>query len=151
MLSPLYVEDRAKLPPYVGVVAAELDMLAHESWRLACRLSKEGGNRGRVVPDRGSEDPKWRVCGNVKGEVSSQKGELVGVREGERDERFAFEESWEGGGVKWLLVPDVLHGFDNPHIRALMGGKETMEDAERKTVVYMAELARWLKEVVWRV
>jgi hypothetical protein len=32
-----------------------------------------------------------------------------------------------------------------------MGGKETMEDAERKTVVYMAELARWLKEVVWRV
>jgi hypothetical protein len=50
-----------------------------------------------------------------------------------------------------VLVPDVLHGFDNPHIRRVVGGKEATEDAVLKTEAYTAELARWLKEVVWRV
>lgn len=141
-------EAAAALPPYVCLVAAELDMLAHESWRMACRLSR----RGREVPDRESAEARWRVCGR-EGEAAAE-GVLLELG----DERFAFEETWDsdgnggggGGGVKWLLVPDVLHGFDNVHIRRLMGGRETMEDAERKTEAYTAELARWLKEVVWK-
>ncbi|KAL2133206.1 hypothetical protein VTI74DRAFT_2751 [Chaetomium olivicolor] len=94
LLSPVYVE-KEMLPPFVCIVAAELDMLAHESWRLACRLA------GREVPDRESKDPEARVCGREA--VSAGKGELVGL-EREKDERFAFEERWEGGGVRWLLV-----------------------------------------------
>ncbi|AEO58550.1 hypothetical protein MYCTH_102943 [Thermothelomyces thermophilus ATCC 42464] len=173
LLSPLYYRDRAALPAFVGVVAAELDMLAHESWRFACRLS-----RGRAVPDRRSADARRRVCGDPHGRVTSRPGELIGLLPGREDERFAFEETVYAspppppppsyyssagsgggggggvaavGGVKWLLVPDVLHGFDNPHMRALMGGTETIKDAELKTEAYRAELARWLKEVVWRV
>ncbi|KAH6845602.1 Alpha/Beta hydrolase protein [Chaetomium sp. MPI-CAGE-AT-0009] len=152
LLSPHHA-PRAALPPYVCAVAAELDMLAHESWRVACRLSREGGGAGRgsrVVPDRESADPRWRVCGNWANMVTTRRGELIGLLPGREDERFAFEESWEGGGVKWLLVPDVLHGFDNPHIRAILGGAEAMWDAEIKTRAYMAEVGRWLREVVWR-
>lgn len=145
LLSPAYAAAGA-LPPFVGVVACELDMLAHESWRLACRLSREGGNKERVVPRRGQEEElEWRVVGNARGEVVVGKGELAG----EGDERYGFEERWEGGGVKWLLVPDVLHGFDNVHIRAVVGGVEAMEDAVVKTGLYVDEMARWLKEVVW--
>ncbi|GAB1318103.1 Alpha/beta-hydrolase [Madurella fahalii] len=150
LLSPAHCEvgeaGAAALPPFVCLVAAELDMLAHESWRLACRLSR----RGRVVPDRESADARWRVCGREEGEG---EGVATGLLE-LGDERFAFEETWAagggGGGVKWLLVPDVLHGFDNVHIRSVVGGKEAMDDAERKTAAYTAELARWLKEVVWK-
>ncbi|KAK4153266.1 Alpha/Beta hydrolase protein [Chaetomidium leptoderma] len=148
-LSPHYA-PRDALPPYVAIVGAELDMLAHESWRVACRFLREGTCREVVVPDRESERVEWRVCGNEKGMVSG-KGELIGLGGVQKDERFAFEESWEGGGVKWLLVPDVTHGFDNPHIRALVGGEEATADAKIKTELYMDELARWLKEVVWRV
>ena len=110
------------------------------------------------MPDRGSADARWRVCGNSYGAVTTGRGELVGLRvgaggvgKGEEEERYAFEESWEGGGVKWLLVPDVLHGFDNVHIRGLVGGKEAMRDAELKTAACMAELGRWLRDVVWKV
>ncbi|KAK4238769.1 Alpha/Beta hydrolase protein [Achaetomium macrosporum] len=163
LLSPHYA-PRARLPRYVCLVGAELDMLAHESWRMACRLSREGGDadgngngRKREVPDRGSERVEERVCGSVDGRATAGKGELVGIPggEGKEDERFAFEENFPGqeggGGVKWLLVPDVVHGFDNPRVRALVGGKEAIEDAVLKTEAYTAELARWLKEVVWKV
>jgi hypothetical protein len=156
LLSPHYASP-GDLPRYVCLIAAELDMLAHDSWRLACRLSREGhGKGGRKVPDRRSEVPEERVCGRVDGKAAAGKGELVGVGgEGaaeQKDERFAFEENFPaGGGVKWLLVPDVVHGFDNPHLRALMGGQEAIEDAVLKTEAYTADLARWLKEVVWKV
>ncbi|KAJ4291213.1 hypothetical protein N0V88_006207 [Collariella sp. IMI 366227] len=53
LLSPAHAE-REKLPPFVCLVAAELDILAHDSWRLACRLS------GRAVPDRRGG---WEVGG----------------------------------------------------------------------------------------
>ncbi|KAK0724345.1 Alpha/Beta hydrolase protein [Lasiosphaeris hirsuta] len=153
LLSP-YFATRDHLPPYVGIVAAELDFLAHEGWRTACRLAREGlgeggwaaeGGRYRhKVPDRLSKEKPWRVCGRE--EVSSRVGEL------ERDDgRFSFEESWLGGGVKWLLVPDVLHGFDNQNIRALMGGEETVRDAEAKTKAFMDELGLWLRDTVWKV
>ncbi|KAK3317200.1 alpha/beta hydrolase fold protein [Cercophora scortea] len=146
LLSPVFA-DREKLPPFVGIVGAELDMLAFEGWGLACRLAREGsGDAARRVPERDSEDVKWRVCGRE--EVASGEGlELA-------DERFAFEETWEGGsggGVKWLLVPDVIHGFDNVHVRELMGGKEAIEDGERKAKLCVAEMGRWLKETVWKV
>jgi hypothetical protein len=143
LLSPAFAEGKA-LPPFVGIVGAELDMLAHESWRLACRLSREGGSGRRVVPDRGSGDVRLRVCGRE--EVGRRKGAL----EDRNNERFGFEDYWpRGGGVKWLLVPDVLHGFDNPHIRGLMGGYEMIKDAEMKTRAYVEELGAWLRERVW--
>ncbi|KAK3688979.1 Alpha/Beta hydrolase protein [Podospora appendiculata] len=145
LLSPVFAH-RERLAPFVAVVGAELDMLAFEGWRLACRLAREGsgdggaGGRRMVVPERDSED----VCGRA--EVAAGEGLEMA------DERFAFEETWEGGGgVKWLLVPDVMHGFDNVHVRELMGGKEAMEDGERKARVCVAEIGRWLKETVWRV
>ncbi|KAK3386044.1 Alpha/Beta hydrolase protein [Podospora didyma] len=156
LLSPHFA-PRENLPPYVCLIAAELDMLAHESWRLASRLAHEGieahggpdaAGTGRQVPDRKSKDPKWRVCGQKQVETAA----LRGLGDGEdADERFAFEDTWEGGGVKWLLVPDVLHGFDNLGLRALMGGEEAMADAEIKTKAYMPEVGRWLKKTVWRV
>ncbi|KAM7214533.1 Alpha/Beta hydrolase protein [Rhypophila decipiens] len=145
LLSP-YFAPRERLPPFVGVVAAELDILAHESWRFACRLAKEGAAatvKLRQIPDRKSNDPRWRICGweNSVGRV----GEL----EKEEVERFAFEDNWGTGGVKWLLVPDVMHGFDNANCRWWFGGQETIEDAESKAEVCGVELGRWLKETVW--
>ncbi|EAQ90473.1 hypothetical protein CHGG_02408 [Chaetomium globosum CBS 148.51] len=69
LLSPHHAA-RDALPPNVCVVAAELDMLAHESWRFACRLSREGFGAGRgerVVPDRGSAEARWRELGGGEG------------------------------------------------------------------------------------
>jgi acetyl esterase/lipase len=155
-LSPAFAQ-RENLPPFVGLVAAELDILAHESWRVAGRLAKEGADvhglpgRGRTVPKRRSKDPKMRVCG--RRDVARRKGVLEGLSLSEAgdkpDERFAFEENWDDGGVKWLLVPDVVHGFDNVHIRAVMGGEETIKDAELKTAAYVRELGQWLRTTVW--
>ncbi|KAL1876871.1 hypothetical protein VTK73DRAFT_9101 [Phialemonium thermophilum] len=166
LLSPVFAR-RADLPPYVGVVAAELDLLAHESWRLACRLAREGaeaeGREGRAVPDPASSDLRERICGR-RG-LAVRKGVLEGLGRAPvwsatsagPDDRFAFETVWETGGssedgkggVKWLLVPDVLHGFDNPNMRDVAGTPETIRDAKLKTHAYVAELGRWLKEVVW--
>lgn len=144
LLSPAFARATA-LPPFVGVVAAELDMLAHESWRLACRLSRQGGGKNRRVPDRLSSSESERVCGRQG--VGRRKGALEDIN----NERFWFEDSWDGGrgGVKWLLVPDVLHGFDNPHIRGLMGGEVMIKDAEMKTRAYVEEMGNWLRERVW--
>ncbi|KAK3935259.1 Alpha/Beta hydrolase protein [Diplogelasinospora grovesii] len=142
LLSPAHAQ-REDLPPFVGIVAAELDVLAHESWRLACRLSSR-----REVPDRESNDPAWRVCGRQ--EISSSRPGKLELD----DQRFAFEDTRgnDRGGVKWLLVPDVTHGFDNPHIRSLMAAGEvnTIKDAEQKTTAYVDEMGRWLKRTVWR-
>lgn len=150
LLSP-YFAEREKLPPFVGVVATELDMLAHESWGFACRLAREGSSDEEKyeMPDAKSKDIKLRLCGSQV--VRSKPGRIEVVdRAGKQEARFAFEENWEGGGVKWLLVPDALHGFDNKHIRELMGGEETVEDAEEKTRAEIEELGRWLKGTVWR-
>lgn len=171
-LSP-YFAPRDRLPPFVCVLAAELDMMAHESWRLACRLAREGvaasfgspdkddrAVKLRRIPDRKSNDPRWRVCGREN--RVGRMGELIGVgpsqssllatedEEEEEAERFAFEDNWGNGGVKWLLVPDVMHGFDNPNSRWWLGGQETMDDAEIKAEACRVELGRWLKETVWQ-
>lgn len=156
LVSPYYAE-RGRLPRFVGVVAAELDLLAHESWRFACRVAGEGTERkGEAVRRRfevrgaRSKETGGRICGR-RG-VTGRDG-VVKVLEkdggGVVDERFAWEEEWEGGGAKWLLVPDVLHAFDNKNVREIMGGEETVVDAEEKTKKVMEDVGRWLREKVW--
>lgn len=156
LLSPAYAR-REDLPPFVCLVAAELDMIAHEGWRMACRLSHEGagGAQGRRIPDRESEDPAERICGQE--EVSDRLDTLQGAAQEDEDEdsaadeRFGFEDAWARGGVKWLLVQDVMHGFDNAEVReaTAMGDRETVRDAQVKTRLYMDELGSWLRSKVW--
>ncbi|KAK1833917.1 Alpha/Beta hydrolase protein [Podospora conica] len=160
LLSP-YFAERGRLPRFVGVVAAELDLLAHESWRFACRVAGEGTERGADVEvrrrfevrDARSKDTEGRICGRrgVTGKVGVVRVEVKGGA-GEVDGRFAFEEEWEGGrgGVKWLLVPDALHAFDNKNVREIMGGEETVVDAEEKTRKVIEEIGGWLRGKVWR-
>lgn len=173
--------EEGALPPHVCLVGAELDLLAHESWRTACRLVQEGGIRrgdGRRarwrVPDPDAEgDGAQAVCGRVQ--VGAAKGSLemeelspsssAAARGSEEDglgprKRFGFEVSWsssgdggggseeEDGSVRWILVPDVLHGFDRETWR--YGGEETVRDAELKTVAYVDAVGRWLRETVWK-
>ncbi|EON95704.1 putative alpha beta hydrolase fold protein [Phaeoacremonium minimum UCRPA7] len=147
LLSPAYA-PRSALPPYVCIVAAELDMLAHESWRMACRLANEeqaarGLSPARRLPDATSTDKNLRLVGREQ--PAKSKGKLE-----TNNERFGWEERWDGSGIKWLLVPDVTHGFDNVHIRELMGGKESIRDAEAKTDAYCRVVAEWLLDVVWK-
>lgn len=170
-------EEEGTLPPHLCLVGAELDLLAHESWRMACRLVQEGGIRrgdGRRarwrVPDPDAAGDKTQsVCGREQ--LGAVKGSLemedlsVSAREDEDGlggrKRFGFEVSWpvggdggggggeeEGGSVRWILVPDVMHGFD----RALWryGGEETVRDAELKTVAYVDAVGKWLRDTVWR-
>lgn len=158
LLSPAHAR-RADLPPHVCVVAAELDMLAHEGWRLACRLAADGAvargdGRGarRRVPDGDSADAAERVCGR-----EAPAGRRGALEEDGGDERFGFEVCWaegegEGdGSVKWLLVPDQVHGFDNVHMRALLGGgEESVRDMELKTVAYVGAVGEWLRGTVWK-
>ncbi|KAH0524244.1 hypothetical protein TsFJ059_006776 [Trichoderma semiorbis] len=146
LLSPGYA-DLSMLPAHVGLVGAELDFLAHEAWRLACRLSREGAGVDHGTPDPESRETQWRIVGQEQVHSGSP---LRGLGEGVSDERFAFEEHWQGGGVKWLLVPDVLHGFDNRFYREMDIRREDIQDAEVKTEAYMRELGTWLRERVWR-
>lgn len=214
------------LPPHVCLVGAELDMLAHESWRLACRLVRDGGiarGDGRTgrwrVPDpdavlspaaraaatatatgtgEGTGEEKdagvvaaldlvkrQRTCGRAepapaKGRLEVLEDELRASSERAEDgvdgsKRFGFEVRWrgnngssssgEGGGggegsgsVKWILVPDVLHGFDRgwwmptPGVgggAVKRGAEETIKDAVLKTVAYVDAVGAWLRGTVW--
>lgn len=137
MTDPLYAPFYAaasSLPRHIYLMAAELDILAHDSWRMACRLA------GRRVP--GLDERVGRP-----GVGASSKLELA-------DERFAFEASkaQSNGGessIKWLLVPDVLHGFDLRTPDALIGDDDTIEDANEKTKQAISLLGQWLKDTVW--
>lgn len=191
LLSPAFAQQQqdgedgdgeGTLPPHVCLVAAELDLLAHESWRMACRLVQEGGIRrgdGRRarwrVPDADVVgDTAQSVCGReqasaVRGALemeelsSSSRGGDVEDELGPR-KRFGFEVVWpprggrvggdggdgdEEGSVRWILVPDVMHGFDRSLWR--YGGEETVRDAELKTVAYVDAVGKWLRETVWRI
>ncbi|CAK7205488.1 hypothetical protein SEUCBS139899_008264 [Sporothrix eucalyptigena] len=155
LLSPAYASLES-LPSHVFIVAAELDMLAHESWRLACRLGNEARRLqgkslegDREVPDPDSKVDRVKCVG--KRASSKRKGTLEEPF-GE-DERYGWTESWTtggGGSVNWLLVPDAIHGFDNFNIRQVMGGEESMLDAEMKTKAYVARVGDWLHNVVWK-
>ncbi|GAB1316545.1 hypothetical protein MFIFM68171_06755 [Madurella fahalii] len=143
LLSPAYAE-RGDLPPHVFVVAAELDCLANESWRAASRWAGAGK---RVVPGR------REMVG--RREVSLWRGCLDDGR-GPDKERFAWEEVYDGDGVmgstRWLLVPDVVHGFDSAGWRGkyLWADEIARMDAEMKTIAYQREVAEWLWGTVWQ-
>ncbi|KAK4197311.1 Alpha/Beta hydrolase protein [Triangularia verruculosa] len=138
LLSPAYAV-RGELPPHVFVAAAELDCLAHESWKAASVWG------GRPVPAQGdavgrAERSLWRGC-----------------LEDADNTRFSWIEEMEmedggRGSTRWLLVPDVVHGFDSANWRNkyLWGDEEARMDAEMKTMAYQRELAEWLWGVVWR-
>ncbi|KAK4161242.1 Alpha/Beta hydrolase protein [Cladorrhinum sp. PSN259] len=142
LLSPVY-SAREDLPPHVFVVAAELDCLAHESWRAATSWS--GGRR--AVPS-GDE-----VVGRK--EIAVWRGCLDDGR-GRDASRFQWMEEFDGtegkGSTSWLLVPDVVHGFDSAGWRNkyLWGDEEARMDAEMKTVAYQREIGEWLWGIVWR-
>ncbi|KAM0469185.1 hypothetical protein ACHAP7_010195 [Fusarium lateritium] len=130
-----------ELPAHVFIIASELDMLANESREFANRLAYQRGSprhlsdgsstSASVVPRCGRPDP-----GN--------SGELE-----LNDERFAWQETFPSGSVRWLLVPDVLHGFDGLPMRERLGGEETMRDAELKTDAYCRLLGDWLLGTVF--
>lgn len=172
---------RGGLPPHVCLVGAELDMLAHESWRLACRLVRDGGmarGDGRTgrwrVPDPDAEDALQRLCG--RGEPSPNKGRLEVLEDDVKalaatpedgldvSKKFGFEVRWkaeaeeeeggrESGSVKWILVPDAMHGFDRGWWVPAGGGtaemEETVRDAALKTVAYVDAVGGWLRGTVW--
>jgi acetyl esterase/lipase len=125
LLSPMYA-PREKLPPHVFMIACELDMSSHEAWRMACRLA------GRAEPAMDRKSGR-EECG-ATGEL-----ELV-------DERFAWEDRERG--VRWLLIPDVVHGFDRiPPI--MLGDETTCRDAELKNTKVIQEIGDWLKTRAW--
>lgn len=168
---------RGGLPPHVCLVGAELDMLAHESWRLACRLVRDGGivrGDGRTgrwrVPDPDADADEERICGRseparTKGRLEVLEEELRTSTERPEDglaasKRFGFEVRWRGstneegsGSVKWMLVPDVMHGFDRGWWVPPGGGgkvwEETVRDAQLKTVAYVDAVGGWLRGTVW--
>ncbi|KAI6360063.1 hypothetical protein MCOR25_006868 [Pyricularia grisea] len=147
LLSPGFADER-NLPPYVCVVAAELDMLAHESWRFAVRLDNERfPERHRDMPDPNSNDPELAVAGRKA--PSRRRGRLE--EEDGGDDRFGWEDNGDGFGVKWMLVPDALHGFDCASIRLMTGGWDAVKDAEMKTKVEIERLGRWLRTKVWKI
>jgi hypothetical protein len=110
------------------MVDCELDLLASEAWRLACRLA------GKRIP--GQDEVVGR-------EETVGKGVLIT----EGDERFAWEETMEDGSrYKWLLVPDTIHGFDHDSIEGLVNDPVCMEDARIKTAKMIDLIGTWLLE-----
>ncbi|KAI1380493.1 alpha/beta-hydrolase [Hypoxylon crocopeplum] len=126
-----YFAPRDALPPHIFFVAAELDQLAHETW---CMANKLAGRPEPLFTDKVGQE-----------KLAPEKGQLI-----LDDERFAFEHVDEGGksSVRWLLVPDQLHGFDR--LPANWHGKESLEDAKLKEVAYQKIVGEWLRESVWK-
>ncbi|KAI0178733.1 alpha/beta-hydrolase [Hypoxylon sp. FL1284] len=129
-ISP-YFTPRDNLPPHLFFIATELDQLAHETW---CMASKLAGRPEPALADRvGREQP------------AENKGQLI-----LDDDRFAFEhvDPAAGRSVRWLLVPDQLHGFDR--LPENWHDKEGLEDARLKEVACQKLMGEWLRDVVWR-
>ncbi|KAK3312271.1 Alpha/Beta hydrolase protein [Apodospora peruviana] len=126
LVSPVFATAET-LPKNVFVIGCELDMLGHEDWRFACKLA------GRPVPSFSDKIGRPEPAG---------EGELITAG----DERFAWEEVLEGGErrVRWLLIPDVVHGFDQD-IGAMVGDdRELLEDAAIKTEKIIDIVGEWL-------
>ncbi|KAI1326561.1 alpha/beta hydrolase fold protein [Xylariaceae sp. FL0255] len=131
LLSPYYA-PREHLPPHIFFVASELDMLASESWRMANKIA------GRPIP----------AIADMVGrrDVSSNPDSLI-----LDDERFAFEHVDANGksSVRWLLVPDEVHGFD--HLPAsFLGPEDAVRSAHAKTVAYQRLVGEWLLSTAWK-
>ncbi|KAH8202020.1 hypothetical protein TruAng_003775 [Truncatella angustata] len=129
LLSPFFAK-RDDLPPHIYIVAAELDQLAHEGWRMACKLA------GRPVPD------PTDIVGQRR--AAEKDGELI-----TDNERFAWQHDTSDGSVRWLLVPDQIHGFDHFPAR-WYGHLRSWQDAQEKTAKYQKLLGEWLHQVVWK-
>ncbi|KUJ13063.1 alpha/beta-hydrolase [Mollisia scopiformis] len=125
LLSPIFAPRNA-LPPHMFFIACELDLSCHDAWRMSSRMA------GRPEP---SMDQK---CGR---EEPGKEGELELV-----DERFAWEVKKEG--VRWLLIPDVVHGFDRMP-PSMLGDATTVQDAEVKNTKVIKEIGEWLETRVW--
>ncbi|KAK4208166.1 Alpha/Beta hydrolase protein [Rhypophila decipiens] len=152
LLSPFYAK-RSDLPPHVFVIGAELDCLAHESWRAAC--SWAGGQKSVVLPGgdvvvgrKGVS--RWRGCLDDAAGLDADKFGWVVYHGRETNEEE--EEDKIVGSTRWLLVPDVVHGFDSAPWRNkyLWGDEEARMDAEMKTIAYQREMAEWLWGTVWK-
>ncbi|KAI5861412.1 alpha/beta-hydrolase [Durotheca rogersii] len=131
LISPIYA-PRDALPPHLFFVGAELDQLAHGAWRMASKLA------GRPVPSLTEKVGQQ--------ELAPKPGQLI-----LDDERFAFEHVDEDGksSVRWLLVPDQLHGFDRLPW-SWHGSAESVEDAKLKEVAYQKVMGEWLRDFVWK-
>ncbi|KAF5636089.1 triacylglycerol lipase [Fusarium sp. NRRL 52700] len=136
LVSPGPCADPDDLPPHVFIIAAELDMLSKESLECATRLAR--ARRGSGTSDTDSEIV---CCGRPE---PGKHGELE-----LNDKRFAWQETFTDGSVRWLLVPDVLHGFDSPPMRERVGDNVTIKDAELKTEAYCNLLGDWLLNTVF--
>lgn len=128
LLSPFFA-PREHLPKKIFIVAAELDRLAHEAWRMASVLA-------------GRPEPTTDV--RVGQEGPGAPGELI-----LNDERFAFQHiSGDGAEVQWLLIPDQIHGFDLEPV-GFHGSEEAFRDAQAKTEAYQKMLGQWLLKSAW--
>lgn len=164
LLSPAFAscgDSGVSLPTHICLVGAELDVLAHESWRMACRLVRDVGVKrgdGRMgqwrVPNPDEVDIMQRICGSGALRENGDGHEMsdfardgqTGERKDGMDEgkRFGFEERWQDGkgSVKWILVPDVLHGFDR-------GSTVRAPGEEAVTPAYVDDVGTWLRSTVW--
>jgi acetyl esterase/lipase len=136
LVSPGPYAKSDDLPPHVYIIASELDMLAGDSFNCVTRLAQ---SRGSLKDDTTVASTP---CGRPE---PGKHGELE-----LNDKRFAWQETSKKGSVNWLLVPDVLHGFDNLVGRLRSGGEETLKDAELKTTAYCKILAEWLHSTVFK-
>lgn len=129
LLSP-YFADHELLPHRLFVIGAELDMFAHESWRLISKMA------GRDVPS--FETPVGREAPFDMGEVNLT------------DDKFHFETNYnDGSSYKWLLVPDTIHNFDQ-RIGGVIRDTDFRADAEIKSDACMKEIGNWLlRQSAW--
>ncbi|ERT00562.1 uncharacterized protein SPSK_09347 [Sporothrix schenckii 1099-18] len=127
LLSPTYV-PKSSLPSYIFIVAAELDMLSHEAWQMACKLAN------RPPPS----DPK-----TGSSEVHPPNELILD------DERFAFEERTATSSYKWLLVPDSIHGFDMT-VAEMYKSDDMYPDTQAKRKLCMDMIHEWLFSVAFK-
>lgn len=130
LLSPIFA-PRDTFPPNVFIMAAELDQLSHEAWRMACILAR------RAEP----------IQGQKVGQDAPSKAEGALILD---DERFAFEDVDDAGRrVRWLLVPDQVHGFDLIPER-MHGNAASFQDAQIKKKEFQRVMGEWLHENAWK-
>ncbi|CAK7232212.1 hypothetical protein SEUCBS140593_008186 [Sporothrix eucalyptigena] len=121
LLSPTYLPKKS-LPSYIFLMAAELDMLSHEAWEMACKLA---GRAPPAQPQSGSSE-------------EHPPNQLI-----LDDERFAFEERTPTSSYKWLLVPDAVHAFDM-NIVERYKSDDMYKDAQAKRRLCMTMIHDWL-------
>ncbi|CAK7218184.1 hypothetical protein SBRCBS47491_003423 [Sporothrix bragantina] len=121
LLSPTYL-PKESLPSYVFIMAAELDMLSHEAWEMACKLA-------------GRPPPSQPLSGSP--EIHPPHKLILD------DERFAFDERTPTSSYKWLLVPDTIHTFDMNYVQNYK--LDVMyQDAVVKRRLCMTMMHEWL-------